>query len=97
MGFTQEKKINLGCCEFCQGCEERCKFDYVVDMRPSLPSRVYPTIGGQRVESYVNKQGKWINAGEYDKRDLYGWDRFRRLMIYKAHYIATLCDKYKAR
>lgn len=30
MGFTQEKKINTDVCDFCMGCEERCKFGFDV-------------------------------------------------------------------
>lgn len=97
MGFTQEKKINLDSCEFCLGCEEHCELGFVIDCFPQLPTKVYPTIGGERVKWYLSKEGQPINASEKDMRGLYGYELFERRMRDKAREIATLCDKYKTR
>lgn len=98
MGFTQENKINLDTCDRCLGCEEHCKFGYVINYS-NLQNTFYPTIGGQIIEQYLGKDGALMQTGEeYNKRiPSEEYKRVEKHMIDTAREIATLCDRYKTR
>lgn len=99
MGFTQEKKINIGNRNICSGCDEHCKLSVCYEVKTVGYNRffhVFPTIDGKKIEEYINKYGEFVD-GKKVVVNVVKKGALHKEMIDKAREIATLCDKYKTR
>lgn len=92
MSFTQEKTIQN---KFCEGCEKRCKLGYEFS---DNGTHVIPTIGGEKVTSYVDIGGYirvCVIPVETKKELLTTRQALEAMSL--AGRIAGYCDKYKTR
>ena len=93
MSFTQETLVNTNRCD---GCEKHCKLYYVtVEKESGIGHDFYPTIDGKKIETYINENGRKIDAIKYN----IGFNETANIeeVITKAREIARLCDHYKTR
>ena len=93
MSFTQETLVNTNRCD---GCEKHCKLYYVtVEKESGIGHDFYPTIGGKKIETYINENGFKTNAIKYN----IGFNETANIekVIIMAREIARLCDHYKTR
>ena len=92
MSFTQETLVNTNRCD---GCEKHCKLYYVTVEKAGIIDAFYPTIGGKKIETYINENGFETDAIKYN----IGLNETANIekVIIKAREIARLCDHYKTR
>ena len=94
MSFTQETLVNINRCD---GCEKHCKLYYVtVEKESGIAHAFYPTIGGKKIETYINENGFKTDAIKYNIGFDNETDHIEEVII-KARKIARLCDHYKTR
>lgn len=71
--------------EICHGCEKHCSLGYVV-FQGHINSSCWPTIGGQQISTYIDKNGTRRGVSAM---------RTRGTALEMARKIAALCKNHK--